>query len=161
MKHGWVILFLALGACNQKLRVPKMLSIDPNLAGYVQDFEAESRAAGRPVVVDNLSLHFVTTLGTNPLGITIGECEAMNRGEYGTPRIFIALDTWGGLTPMLRKEVLFHEMGHCVLWLEHDETMITLNGWYIPKSIMYPSIQAESTYAMFWPYYMHELFTGQ
>jgi hypothetical protein len=53
------------------------------------------------------------------------------------------------------KEVLvFHELGHCVLNREHNESLISEQN--IPKSIMYPYI-FETEYEMYRNYYINEL----
>jgi hypothetical protein len=63
-----------------------------------------------------------------------------------TPVIQILNDWWVNNTdPLQRQTILYHELGHCILGREHDNTMIdvslplngTLQNIAVPESIMY------------------------
>ncbi len=60
---------------------------------------------------------------------------------------------WNGASDDEREELLFHELGHCILGREHDETKLYLN---IPKSIMYPYVFGWA-YKKYRSYYVEEL----
>lgn len=85
-----------------------------------------------------------------------------NQGTTGVPLVQISSDEWPNLGTVQRQALLHHELGHCVLWLQHDPTWITTpDDDYIPKSIMYPYIESEEVYVKYWNYYVYELFTGK
>lgn len=152
------IIAVALVGCNQKLKVQKVYSVPAVFQEYVDGFEDEAKAVGKPIFVDNISIRFSKPgqLDDN----TLGQCTDMNKGEYGTPHIEMNIDDWDDMSLTERKAVLYHELGHCVLWRDHDEGYVTENGEYIVKSIMFPYIQDDGTYLRHWSYYMHELFYG-
>ena len=131
------------------------MSVDPALYVYVVDFIAESRIAGRPVQIDNLSVRFTNALPDNILG----NCTPYNRGVDGRPAVLINTAYWEYESDTFKKVVVFHELGHCVLWRPHVLTYLGPNNNI--TSIMYPSINTDiSVYADNWAYYMHELFYG-
>ena len=50
--------------------------------------------------------------------------------------VSILRSAWDNYGPGLRKTLVFHELGHCVLGLEHDEAVSEAG----PESIMFPSV---------------------
>lgn len=82
-----------------------------------------------------------------------GQCE-IGEGR----NISINKAYWSDASHTSRELLIFHELGHCVLNLEHDDSWITLNGVYIPKSIMNSYLFSEYLYDTFREYYMLELF---
>lgn len=61
-----------------------------------------------------------------------------------------------------RQEVIFHELGHCVLNRGHDDTLISLRGEKIPTSIMYPYVFGSAFYYKEnLDYYYKELIRGK
>lgn len=69
--------------------------------------------------------------------------------------IMIQSSFWVDATDLEREEIVFHELGHCVLSLQHDETMES----YGPITIMYPYTLGESIYKPKREHYIKELFT--
>lgn len=149
-----ILILLVLTGCNQNIKRQSELSLNKDLAPYVQEFIQAGVSVGKRVVVDDLSLHFSDRLDAD----VAGQCQPNDKGTYGTPTILISTKYWPSLTEILRRQVMFHELGHCVLWLDHDETWVTIGQDYIPRSIMYPSMQNEYIYAVHWDYYVNELF---
>ena len=70
---------------------------------------------------------------------------------YCVPRfgILIDIDSWNKFGPLQRKELVFHELGHCVLSLEHSEL-----------GLMAPNMHSEEELDMMWPKYLNLLFKG-
>jgi hypothetical protein len=157
-----VFIAVLLLGCNRSLTVPKIVSIDPALQSYVDAFVAAGHAAGHNIVIDNLTMHFATNSQMNGnTGDAVGECMMMDEGTTGTPRVLIDSDAWVLFSEPVKQAIIFHELGHCVLWLQHDTTEITTSRWdYIPRSIMYPYVQMTITYEEYWNYYTMELFNG-
>lgn len=59
---------------------------------------------------------------------------------------------WPTLTDAGQEQLLFHELGHCIFNLDHDEALIDKDDWdQIPQSIMYPYVFGNM------PYYDGEL----
>lgn len=112
---------------------------------YVNRFLYEAALRGRPILIDNLVVKLVDDVGqpTNPdeeedendpiaHGIQsqaseyVGMCTT---GAY-TPGITLKIDYWKEANDTQKENLLFHELGHCILGLGHNKY----------KSVMYPSI---------------------
>lgn len=54
---------------------------------------------------------------------------------------------WSNLTYEGQEELIFHELGHCVFNLDHNEETMSMGDWTkIPVSIMYPYIFGDMPY---------------
>lgn len=142
-----LIFCLFLTGCNRDLPVSKMISIDPTFQTYVNDFVTEAKNQNYPLSIDDISIHFDSSLDVT----TLGECR---RYSQGTPLILINQQDWPNENDVIHRVLLFHELGHCILNREHLNTLT--NG--IVTSIMYLYMQNSSMYSDNWAYYMHELF---
>jgi hypothetical protein len=85
---------------------------------------------------------------------TVGLCwsNISNNQKKGI-KIEIDPDFWNKSSDMKREELLFHELGHCVLNRDHDDSII---HYTIPKSVMYPYV-FENAYKKYRSYYVEEL----
>src|SRR4051812_36511670 len=77
-------------------------------APYVRDFEQTGAKVGVAVKVEDLIIKF----GDLPNPRERGACEIV--GDK-TPSITISKKKWARLDEYERQQLLFHEMGHCVL----------------------------------------------
>jgi hypothetical protein len=156
---------LLLG-CNRGLPLPApQVSIDPVLQPYVNDFVADAASVGRTIDINNLIVQFAPDLGNSSLGETVGECKIQyyNGNVYGTPTILIDRPFFEGTDAWSRHTVMYHEMGHCVLFRVHRLDWISLYGpdlfqHSIASSIMYPYVVASADAQMFSNYYVSEMF---
>lgn len=140
--------FILIG-CNSQLIAQKIVSIDPVLDGYVENFIQIGHLEGHDIIIDNLVLHFTANLGEEILG----QC------SLGvTPAILISEYYWDALTEIEKTITVFHELGHCILLRSHDEVEINMGGYVVPQSVMYPYILEGEIYSTYWKYYTHELF---
>ena len=151
-----ICLSLLLVNCAHKLTVPDVVSIDPAFQEYVDDFKAEALNQGVDLNINNLIINFTDNLDET----TLGECMDYNRGTEGNPEININRQDWLVDDSVTNKIVMFHELGHCILWRGHITNWININGYSIVQSIMYPDIEYDSMYVDNWTYYMQELFHG-
>lgn len=72
--------------------------------------------------------------------------------------VFIDSRWWDGAGYDAREQMIFHELGHCVLNRKHEDSFIIRNATTIPKSIMYPVVFGElSIYKDNRDYYINEL----
>jgi hypothetical protein len=141
---------LSLSSCSRGPIPGKVVDIAPEFKPYVEDFIANGKNQNVSIVIDDLSIQF----GAMHYSNSIGECYMHDRGTSGTPEIVINKAAWDSYSVTSREALLFHEMGHCVLWREHVSTWTGS----IVTSIMYPYIQVDSMYLNNWNYYMNELF---
>ncbi len=146
-----LILLLTVVGCSHRLKLPKEVSIDQTFIDVVDDFVIESKVQKHAVVIDNLIIRFSSNLEFK----TKGECWDYNRGVDGTPTILVNSQAWPYESIVRRKIMLYHELGHCVLWRDHLDTY--LPSGYV-TSIMYSFLQIDEVYLNNWSYYMWELF---
>lgn len=154
MKNPNKVLFVISFLIGCSSPEPKVLFVDKAFTSYVEEFIHAGASVNHPVTVDNLIIVFSTELDDDILGV----CE---QTTDGTPRIQISLQNWVTSIEIEKKAVVFHELGHCVLWLDHDEVWInTLQSDNVPRSLMYPYIEDAYIYTKYWNYYINELFNG-
>lgn len=130
-------------ATEQKIH----LYIAPELQESVIRFQVEALWHDRQLRIDDLIVQF----GNVPSPYD-GYCEHGNRS---TPEVVIDADWWGSHGPVEQEMLMFHELGHCLLHLEHDNR---LNADGMPVSTMYWAIFDEYYYSTFREYYLTQLF---
>lgn len=90
----------------------KTLSIAPEFQSTVDEFNQVAAQHGHNGV-DNLIVEFGQTSNKNA-GATCYQ-------DSGTPRVAVDEKTWNSASDKQRKEMMFHELGHCVLNRSHTE----------------------------------------
>lgn len=104
---GLALLTLVISGCG---RSPGSYS---GFEEYVNSFVAEGRARGVSVDTFGLDIKFVDSYGDDSSPVTtIGEC------NIDTGRITVSKSFWDD-SPDYREELLFHELGHCLLYKKH------------------------------------------
>lgn len=72
----------------------------------------------------------------------VGVCKWWDDGHR---EIQIDRQAWPSFTDNGKEELIFHELGHCILNLPHNENRINIGGWRsVPQSIMYPTVFGDS-----------------
>jgi hypothetical protein len=105
-------------------------------AKYVESFVTEGEKRGKHIDVSNLTIGFNNEFMNAHI---VGGClrtRAANGGLTGGT-IRIKADIWKEASTEHREELIYHEMGHCVLDREHNDEE-TFEGR--PKSYMHPSL---------------------
>jgi hypothetical protein len=129
---------------------PKKLDIHPAFQRYIASFEQDSRTYGKPVKIDNLVFKF----GALPSN-TLARCYLQSTPEIVFNPVyydqFIRLNLYSDL-----ELVVYHELGHCVLFRMHEDTR---SGLYrLPASIMNTYHFAGQLYQAYKHNYLKELF---
>ena len=75
------------------------------------------------------------------------------------PAIYIDKDYWDNASEMARESTVFHELGHCVLNLEHNDQDVVIKGEKLKKSLMAPVEFGGYKYLANYQYYVDELFS--
>lgn len=131
-----------VSACAEQQPQTTNYTIDSEFDNYVSKFEQQ------------IEVDVELDIGFNKLEYPIvGSCYVYTTGYK---EIIIDPDFWFNTIQSEKEELLFHELGHCVLNKEHDETILKAAYFYIPKSIMYPYVFG-SQYTKFEQYYLDEL----
>jgi hypothetical protein len=119
---------------------------------YVEAFMDRLLLAGLAPDTSLLDIQFSNSLPKNVLG----RCSKVD-GVYET--VYINQTLWRTLNAGSKEELIFHELGHCLLDRGHDTTLAT-DGTALPVSIMYPNhLGAHYTSAANYSAYQTELFS--
>ena len=162
MKNTLILLFalVSLSACAPKFN-GQGLQINSQFQPYMDRFVQESNTVGRPVTISDLTIDFYDNMnipGANG-GIVIGLC---SMDGLSNPKITINTTWWKLMHnyPADREQLIFHEMGHCVLGLKHDDTKVNAadNNALVPVTIMNSYHFSPYTYGVNYDYYMNQLF---
>ena len=115
---------IILSACSKD----KVYNVPPEVEVYVQRFEDEAQARGYDIEIKRLKVNFVDNLSNGGDAIA-GRC---NNPGGRTPHIELSSD-FLEMSPEVQEQLVFHELGHCVLEREHVDAFMS-NGHY--SSIM-------------------------
>ena len=77
------------------------------------------------------------------------------------PTILIDKDYWANAEVEDRMALVFHELGHCALYREHEDSMVRFDGHPYPGSIMHSSLMPGLHWWRYMDYYLDELFLGE
>lgn len=133
---------LLLSSCAGKV----YLVIDPDLQEYITRFENDG-----DIKITNLVASFGNPgSNKNPDLLTVGVCKT----GIGAPNIVILKSYWESIDDLQREQLMYHELGHCILDRNHDSR--TINGCAF--SIMHPYMISENCYEPARDVYVGELF---
>lgn len=150
MGHITLLVFILLFSCGQNPNVAPIqaVTVDPALQPY---FDAFQTTIGYPSTGINGQFSD-TESNPNPLGETIGECTIYSDGIR---TIQIDSSFWASADESERTQIVFHEIGHCALNLQHIVSELPSG---CPTSIMYPYTFGDNPcYASNLTYYFNEL----
>jgi len=138
----YTLMFLTYYSCAMLDRHP---GVDSNLKPYYDDFLASAglqssrvRVGFRRLPKDNKWI--------------IGEC------NYLTGNVDIDPIFWHNSSEIERRGLVYHELGHCVLWKIHTKGVYS-DG--CSKSLMSPSLPESFCLRRYWSQYKEELFKGE
>lgn len=77
--------------------------------------------------------------------IVFGPADALEYAfcaTYNTGRreIIVKRETWDKMDRLTRKQLIYHEIGHCQFDLKHDNNFKNLDGDWLPTTLMNPSV---------------------
>jgi hypothetical protein len=132
-------------------------------APYVEKFSQVAANEGRPVEIEQLRIRFGTAdevKGRSQVTAAIAICTYYEE----VPTIVVDQKWWDEKLPKLEnsenvaEQILFHEMGHCVLKRHHVNEMDPVEQ--VPASIMYSKYIKGEVYEKHRSSYYRELFLG-
>jgi len=144
--------------------------ISPLLKPYVDDFITLSKGKVTAADVQSIPINFETLSGN-----TIGICFKF---MSGTKEIIIDPDYFKDIPFIKKKQLIFHELVHCVCNRSHSSSdgdyesfnkefrffdPNNIAGYFkdlCPKSIMHPEALNQVCLERRWDYYMEEMFNG-
>jgi hypothetical protein len=164
-----IIIVLLLSACGRGTVPPS--SIDPAFQAYADAFDKAAEAQGSSARSLGVTIQFGDLSNTpdpSVPGDTEGAvCNHVDEAMNISPIITVDRAGWEGMVQGNRQDLMtqmiFHELGHCVLHRQHLNTTmhVGINGQGIcPASIMNASFTDPMNWCMdqFREHYMEELF---
>ena len=146
-----VVFFVSCGAepirptnpLNPEPEHEKILRYDEAFSKYIQEFESDWG-----LNIEDLTARFNTIDQDDTKAIVIlGTCTTR---ANTTPHITIDTNLWANLTDTRRKLLMYHELGHCVLFRKHVEGYGT--------SIMNPMLIGSAIFSSKENFFINELF---
>lgn len=164
MKKTNLLLIIALSFfitnCGLVMNHEELASVDPSVQPFVDRFNAYSAAHGREPISDLVVVLDGTMKPFEDNGtITLGLC------YFGTqttsPKIKINPNFWERASLSAKEELIFHELGHCILGRDHTSTQVVAAdaAITIPVSIMHPYHLGRDIFEGNYNQYISELFT--
>ena len=169
------LIFISVTSCADILRVKRAhKGIDPEFKPYIEEFIYISKGKVKKEDFKNLTIGFHNY---KPNDSTAGTC-----WEYGILTEIDISEKWWKENPSIfqRQELVFHELGHCILHRAHTSPpeyssgfvswfekilfklkILTKKGYLsdgCPSSIMHPYTLSESCINKNYYYYIDELF---
>lgn len=128
------ILILFLCGCGGFYSIPSG-HIDPEFQSYVDDYKKDKLYYLNSTKFKRLSITF------RPLDNLDGVCEILSFNNIITKketmsyrRIFVDPDTWSYSSNVERMLLIYHELGHCDLNLEHSYENTIMNEYGISEN---------------------------
>ncbi len=142
--------FTFLVGCAPKNPHRPIVQIDPAFEVHVDKFMSLSVANGGPSHITDLVIQFRRLDGS------FANCRT---DHDETPVISVDPVVWRALNETDQQNIIFHEMGHCVLRRRHQDNIIAgFLGIGIQDSIMSPSLLPTATFLTNQAYFERELF---
>jgi hypothetical protein len=119
--------------------------VDKELQPFVDDFIIQAKIQGKEISLKNIVIKLGNANDYQPQENKIGYC--LYQRDSGTVSMFedveesniVIIDQTffnrASVSDVTRRELVFHELGHCILNRAHNETLVN----NAPISIMYPS----------------------
>ena len=121
------------------------ITVNEFLKPYYTQFES----------ICNLEIHDTTAKFGDLEDTTVGRCYSYSNGYR---EIIIDKPYWDNASLNQKESLMLHELGHCVLYKEHNSAEIEIEDISIKESIMYPFVIGSYWYYdRFKEYYYEEL----
>lgn len=117
---------------------------------YISEFDSyKAKYLNNSLPIDQMKVVMVDQIPSS--STAVGSCNTL------TKEVQIKRSFWNSSDYYTRKQIMFHELGHCYLNLGHNSA--TQNG--VPLSIMYPSVFDSTFFKQYEASYIEALFTGR
>jgi hypothetical protein len=147
-----LIALTGCGKAGSQIPHTQSVSIDSEFTDYVQRFQDQAAEQGTPIQITDLQVYMVPSIPKSVGGI----CTTSLTNAV-TPSVQISQIIWDDIDDTGKEELIFHELGHCLLKRVHRWDVS--NG--VPLSIMSPGAFASPLYQVNKNQYYYELFHNQ
>lgn len=117
---GSAFLFITLFSCQEEVPIAnsQFPNVDPELWKFYQAFELEANKRGFEYDLNALNISGeIKEISENNVA---GSCRF---GSHIDNEVTIDKTFWNSSSEIFREFVIFHELGHCVLLRDHDESV--------------------------------------
>ncbi len=139
---------------SKSVETRQFTSTDPTFSTYISSFEriAIEKTGDTSFRIGDIPINFGDTENPHFQGVCF---------EYsdGSKEVIIKKEWWDSADENYRESLLFHELGHCRLNREHDNTLIPSNDGDKKLSMMSAVIVNSNEYSQNKEAYLTELFT--
>lgn len=130
-------------ACGPMYQGPDMQdqNIDSGLAKYLSEFQSQGAARGISTDASHLTMTFSESMPSSSIQGTsiLAYCQRSSKGQD----IVVKGSSFNAMSVSDREHLIFHELGHCLLGLRHDNARETALDYFgdgfvnnVPSSIM-------------------------
>jgi hypothetical protein len=113
------------------------------------------------IYLSNFSSYYNVSVAGTTVEFETLEDDAVGVCDMSDNEIKIDPEYWYNADDYEKEELIYHELGHCVFNLEHNEDLVQMPnmpvGAMMPVSIMYPYTLDSTLYAENRDYYLAEL----
>ena len=146
MLQSWMIVVMGMLQYN-------LAHTDKPIEYYIYKFKAEQTLYAKSCETDIPVRGVFDSLPGN----IIGYCDV----TAPVLTIRISKKYWKHASDLEREELVFHELGHCLLSRSHKEGDIQTGNLEMPTSVMKCCGMLGPFYKLFHKYYINELFNGE
>lgn len=107
--------------------------IENTFVPYYETFLTQADKHHRVVDVTGLTIRTVPTIPNLGTIVVRAYCYQKSR------RVDVAATYWNTANDTCRQELIYHELGHCVLGRDHNNNKIYVNNFEIPGSYLNPA----------------------
>lgn len=147
-KYWFIFLYLFLGGCGT-FGQHEEVWMRKDFIKYYNNFLLDAIRHNKKLEIKQIQIDFGKL--KSPV---IGEC----RVSKGYKTIIIDPDEWFHSSNTRHKELIYHELGHCLLNRDHFDTAMVINNVLMPASLMSTIMLNEYFFEEYEDYYINELF---
>lgn len=107
------------------------VNIHPSAAEHVQHFSTIAKTE-----INDLEIHLSKKISSLVIGLCVKETKINKHFWYteviSTPKIYLNAHYWNNSIHIDKEEIVFHELGHCLLNLGHSEGI--MNPYHLGKT---------------------------
>lgn len=132
--------------------------IDPQFQSYVNEFVETGKAYDLKINTQGLTIKFgkpKAPQSPKDRGLVIFAACTFNSAFNSHPSVVVSKKWWNKASKIDREEVMYHELGHCLLRQQHRDDESN-KGYHL--SIMHRIHMGAAQYEKFHDYYERELF---
>lgn len=150
-KSSFILAIIAFSSVISACGKPE-INVDPELSPYYNKFIQNGKNSGVDLSKRDITLRFVPTIKDEQQnGVILGVC------YFEDNDVEINRESWDSLSIEKREALVAHELGHCILDRDHEDSTDQLTGKKL--SLMNAYLISTTDFTTKYDYYMRELFS--